>query len=367
MDPVTAITTILALIPDFLMTSGGRLIEGGYIGGRYYSTTALMKSGYLYTGGYIYTAGKRKKNPWVRYLKVFRRYVNKSYTYPDRKKIAKEIYLELKKSGQLEMLLKHHKLPLEIKEKLDKLLVIKPKTGAELALVKKDEEKEKEKALEFPHIFEPKTGPMEFPYIFEPKKGPMEFQHIGLPEPPGFQSLPTTQGMEFQHIGLPEPSTSQPSSIVSSVTPVDEEIMGQVAHENLAEVAEKTIRNIPAHLPDDTKVDILVKNIQDKQQELVSQGNLMATDANILLGALSDAAIKEPEPIKGVIIQAAIVLTGKDPIFVRKFISAKERTIQAVLLPPSERRLPLPPVVDEESIKELPFEEEKKVRRRDRG
>jgi hypothetical protein len=176
----------------------------------------------------------------------------------------------------------------------------------------------------------------------------MEFQHIGLPEPPGFQSLP---------------QPSQPSSVVSSVTPVDEEIMGQVAHENLAEVAEKTIRNIPAYLPDDTKIDILVKNIQDKQRELVSQGNLMATDANILLGALSDAAIKEPEPIKGVIIQAAIVLTGKDPVFVRKFISAKERTIQAVLLPPSEKRLALPPVVEEE----LPFEEEKKSPEKGQG
>jgi hypothetical protein len=63
MDPVTAIKIVLSLVPDLLMTSGGRMIAGGYIGRKYYSTTALMKSGYLYTGGYVYTAGKRKENP----------------------------------------------------------------------------------------------------------------------------------------------------------------------------------------------------------------------------------------------------------------------------------------------------------------
>jgi hypothetical protein len=76
MDPVTAISTILSLIPGLLMTKGGQLIAGRYIGGRYYSTTALMKSGYLYTGGF-YSAGARR-NRWVRFLRTFRKYVSKT-------------------------------------------------------------------------------------------------------------------------------------------------------------------------------------------------------------------------------------------------------------------------------------------------
>jgi hypothetical protein len=311
-----------------------------------------MKSGYLYTGGYIYTAGKRKKNPWVRYLKAFRRYVNKSYSFPSRRNIAKEIYAELKKSGQLEMLIKHHNLPPEIKEKLDQLLVIKPKTGTELALVKK-EEAEKAKEIEKAKEVE---KPLDFPFIFEPKKGPMEFQYIGLPELPSmYPALPAP--MEFQHIGMP--ALPESGLTVTEFTKADEEAMVRVVHENLAEVADKTLRSVPAHLPDGTKVDILIKNVQDKQRELLSQGNLMATDANVVLSALADAAIKEPEPTKNIIIQAIVVLTGKDPNFVRKFILAKERTMRALVLPPSERRLALPPVV-EEGPKELPFEEDEK-------
>jgi hypothetical protein len=126
------------------------------------------------------------------------------------------------------------------------------------------------------------------------------------------------------------------------LTQSDEEAMRQVAHENLAEVAEKTIKSFPENLPEDTKVDILVKNIQDKQQELVSQGNLIATDANIVLSSLVDAAIKEPESVKNVIIQAASILTGKDSDSVRKFMLAKERTLQPALIPPSEEILSLP-------------------------
>jgi hypothetical protein len=61
MDPVTAITTILSLIPDLLVTRSGRLIAGAYIGGRYYNTTALLKSGYSNTGGLVYAAGRTKR------------------------------------------------------------------------------------------------------------------------------------------------------------------------------------------------------------------------------------------------------------------------------------------------------------------
>jgi hypothetical protein len=302
MDPVTAITTILALIPDLLMTSGGRLIAGGYIGGRYYSTTALMKSGYLYTGGYVYTAGRRKKNPWVRYLKLFRRYINKTYTFPDRRKVAKEIYNELKKSGQLEMLMKHHRLPPEIREKLDQLLAIKPKTGLELAL------SSKKTAMEFPEIL----SPMEFPLISPTPSTPLQPLPPLLPQPEA-----------------PQPPTSGPK--ITELSLKEEEEMRKVAHENLAEDAEKTIKSFPENTPDDTKIAILVRNIQDKQRELVSQGNLMATDASVVLDSLADAAIKEPENVRNVIIEAASILSGKDADFIRNIIRLKERTLQAVV------------------------------------
>jgi hypothetical protein len=76
MDPVTAITKILSLIPDLLMTKGGPLIAGRYIGGRYFSTAALTKGGYLYTG-VLYSADARR-NKWVRFLRIFRKYVSKT-------------------------------------------------------------------------------------------------------------------------------------------------------------------------------------------------------------------------------------------------------------------------------------------------
>jgi hypothetical protein len=246
------------------------------------------------------------------------------------------------------MLIKHHKLPPEIKEKLDQLLAIKPKTGLELAL------SSKKTAMEFPHIFEPQTGPKEFPRMGLPQPGEMEFQHIGLAEPTGV------------HPAI-YPPISEPRII--ELSREEEEAMSKVAHENLAEDAEKTIKSFPENLPEDTKVDILVKNIQDKQQELVSQGNLMATDANIVLSSLSDAAIREPESVKNVIIQAASILTGKDPDSVRSFMMSKERTLQAVSVQPSEERLalPLPENVPFEELPPPEEEIEKKARRRDRG
>jgi hypothetical protein len=251
----------------------------------------------LYTGGYIYTAGKRKKNPWVRYLKVFRRYMNKTYSFPDRRKIAKEIYNELKKSGQLEMLVKHHKLPPEIRAKLDEMLAIKPKTGLELAL------SSKKTAMEFPEVF----SQMEFP---ESK--------------PSVTVIPPTSPTP---IPMPEP---EPKVKISEISPKEEEAFKRIAQENLAETVEKTIKNLPKDLPEDSKIAILVRNIQDKQKELVGQGNLMATDAGVVLDSLADAAIKEPADTKNIIIEATSILTGKPAEYVKTIINLKEKTIKAI-------------------------------------
>jgi hypothetical protein len=74
-------TTILSFVPDLLMTKGGKLIGGKYVGRRYVSTTALLAKGYHYTAG-LYLGG-HANSPWIRYLKIFRRYIQKAYTLPN--------------------------------------------------------------------------------------------------------------------------------------------------------------------------------------------------------------------------------------------------------------------------------------------
>jgi hypothetical protein len=120
MDPATAIATVISLIADMLLTNGGRMIAGRYIGGRYFSTTALRKAGYLYTGGGISEARKI-------FNQAFKEYLNNNYDIMSRKKIATEIYNALVNSNQLHLLTYSGILPPEIKERLDDLLTPKPK------------------------------------------------------------------------------------------------------------------------------------------------------------------------------------------------------------------------------------------------
>jgi hypothetical protein len=228
------------------------------------------------------------------------------------------------------VLLRHHKLPPEIKEKLDQMLTIKPKSGIELAVSKEEQKSPKETLLEVATTTES-----------EPVKKSEESKKVLL--------------------SLPEPKIPETSPIITEITPSDEELMKRVAQENLSETAEKTMRNISHNLPKETKVDILVKNIQDKQQELVSQGNLMAADADVVLNSLVDAAVKEPQSVKETIAESAAELTGKNPNVVKKHIHVKEKTIEAIL-PPSGEPLALPePTPAVPIISELePEEVEKK-------
>jgi len=108
MDPVSAILTVLSLIPDLISTKGGRIIGGVYVRGKYYSSIALERA-FPMAGA----RGRRRTrtNVWLRYLREFRKYVNRNYSMPNRMRIAKEIYERLRQSGQLDVLIKHHQLP----------------------------------------------------------------------------------------------------------------------------------------------------------------------------------------------------------------------------------------------------------------
>jgi hypothetical protein len=108
MDPVSAILTVLSLIPDLISTKGGRIIGGVYVGGKYYSSIALERA---FPMGGARRRRRARTNVWLRYLREFRKYVNRNYSLPNRIKIAKEIYDRLRQSGQLDALIKHHQLP----------------------------------------------------------------------------------------------------------------------------------------------------------------------------------------------------------------------------------------------------------------
>jgi hypothetical protein len=275
-----------------------------------------MKSGYLYTGG-LYSADARR-NKWVRFLRTFRKYVSKTYNFPNRRKIAKEIYNELKKSGQLEMLMKHHQLPPEIRAKLDQLLTIKPKTGLELAL------SSKRKRMEFPYIFTRKYSPMEFPPLGIPHSGEMEFPYIGLPEAApesGPPPLPPRLGIEFPHIGLSEIAPAPYEGVQAVIPPPslqlppeseqrqEQAIQAQVAHENIAEAVDKALKEMPPGFPEETK-QVVAQNIQEAQKELGSQGNLATTDPYLVKGTVADAVVGASKEKEDVVSQAAAQITG---------------------------------------------------------
>jgi hypothetical protein len=52
------------------------------------------------------------------------KFFQEAFDFPNRFKIAKELYYELKRTGQIEALVNYHKLPPEIKERLDQMIVI---------------------------------------------------------------------------------------------------------------------------------------------------------------------------------------------------------------------------------------------------
>jgi hypothetical protein len=88
MDPTTAISMLLSLIPDLLMTKGGQLITGGiYVGGKYITSQTMDRINF-------YGGARRRRlreNKWVKFIK-FMRSVFHTFEQPNRFKVAREIY-----------------------------------------------------------------------------------------------------------------------------------------------------------------------------------------------------------------------------------------------------------------------------------
>jgi len=120
MDLVGILATILELIPDLLVTSGGQLMTGGvYTGGRYL-TSRLMDHVDFYGGAR--RRRKRRLNQWVRFLVKMRKAFNKKKIRKGRFNIARDLYREFKRTGQLNKILKTTDVPKEILKRLDDIL-----------------------------------------------------------------------------------------------------------------------------------------------------------------------------------------------------------------------------------------------------
>jgi hypothetical protein len=124
MDPTTALSMILSLIPDHLITSGGRLIRAGLtIGGSYISGETLDRLFNFYGG-----ARKKRRleeNKWIKFIK-FMRSVFHTFQQPNRFKVAREIYRKLVENGQIDYAIRFHKLPKSLTDRLKEIFVIKP-------------------------------------------------------------------------------------------------------------------------------------------------------------------------------------------------------------------------------------------------
>jgi hypothetical protein len=124
MDPTTALSMLLSLIPNLLITKGGRLIRGGiYVGGSYITGDTLDHFFNFYGG-----ARKKRRlreNKWVKFLK-FIRHVFHTFQQSNRFQVAKEIYRKFIETGQLDYAIRFHKFPKSLAERLKEIFVIKP-------------------------------------------------------------------------------------------------------------------------------------------------------------------------------------------------------------------------------------------------
>jgi hypothetical protein len=112
------------LIPDCLITSGGRLIRAGLnIGGSYFTGDTLDRFFNFYGGA------QRKKrlreNKWIKFLRLMRS-VFRTFKQPNRLKIARELYRKLIDNGQIDYAIKFHKFPQSLADRLKEIFVITP-------------------------------------------------------------------------------------------------------------------------------------------------------------------------------------------------------------------------------------------------
>jgi hypothetical protein len=116
MDPTTALSMLLSLISDCLITTCGRLIRAGLnIGGSYISGDTLNRFFNFYGG-----ARKKRRlreNKWIKFIK-FMRSVFRTFKQPNRFKVARELYRKLVENGQLDYAIRFRKFPQIIGRKI---------------------------------------------------------------------------------------------------------------------------------------------------------------------------------------------------------------------------------------------------------
>jgi hypothetical protein len=343
MDPVSIVSTILSLIPDLISTRGGRLIAGKYIAGKYFSTTALEKINPI--GGARYR--RVLKNPWLQFLRKIRTFIRNEYkvTLPpkERFKIASEMYKKLKASGQLENVLKHHGLPLEIVEILEANLVIRPKYDRKKLLSVSFATPATPLEPSAPSIvpsappLEPSTVPTitlppEVHYAYEPP--PSLFPPFLEPEAEArkravyeriHEHAVPSMAVTFVPSYFPPGAPGAPSAPQQL-----EEVQRNVAQETISETVQKTLNSLPAEAPTDTKAQVIKENIQNVQQQLVAEGNLQALSPEVVKEGAKDAGIAESSKDKEAIAQAASEVTGEHKEDIKDEMKEKEQLAKAL-------------------------------------
>jgi hypothetical protein len=124
MDPSTSLSMLLSLIPDCLITTGGRLIRAGLnIGGSYISGDTLDHFFNFYGGSQ--KKKRLRENKWIKFLRLMRS-VFRTFKQPNRLKIAREIYRKLVDNEQIDYAIKFHQLPKSLADRFKEIFVITP-------------------------------------------------------------------------------------------------------------------------------------------------------------------------------------------------------------------------------------------------
>jgi hypothetical protein len=276
-------------------------------------------------------------------LKKLRTFIRNEYkvTLPpkERFKIASDLYRRLKASGQLDNVLRHHKLPLEVVEVLEANLVIRPKY-------------DRKKLLTVP--FATPVSPLQTtgtlttpsPTITLPPE-----VHVGYEPPQEFFPPELSPEAEARRQAVYErihehaipsmavtfvpPSFPSAPSVPSAPPSASEqqqlqELQKNAAQETIAETVQKTLDNLPKETPPETKAEIIKDNIQNVQQQLVAEGNLQALSPDVVIEAAKDAAIAEPSKDKEAVAQATSEITGEDKKDIKDEIKEKEQLAESV-------------------------------------
>jgi len=153
---------------------------------------------------------------------------------------------------------------------------------------------------------------------------------------------------------------SRPRSSSAPGAPELETAASQAAQEQLAETIAKTVQEMPPHTPPETKQEIVAQNIQEEQQQLVSEGNLEALKPEVVTQAAADAAVVTGK--SETISKAAEDVTGVAKEEIKKEAEEKKQVLEAITNVPPVPTLPEERPAAEEPVEEEPEESKKKRR-----